>query len=465
MRQYSNSDAEANIDKVVAAAELSAGIYSRAPEFKTWAANNGYTDVEVFSPDDLQIGICRKDGNIFISCRGTVPTEFGNFLRDIDIRQCDDPRAIPDGKVHHGFCASLDHIADEATKHALYDKIENYLKQHDPEHNAVITLTGHSLGAAMSTEVLRRLQRDGVPSKRIESITFGEPTSENIPSATGTNEFDVTLRLRVVNGNPDSPLNDLVTQVPPTLSHSGSAMHLVGNGKFEVTNNEPRISFLGGLLGRIIPNRSRRADASPRFERDSFEAQAFGLDTRWRDQVAESPMPAPTKDYELILEGLCQKNGSDPADPKLQYMAQLLAETHAATKLDRRRNGDGDQPQFSPMIAGGAAMIVAIATKEALGNHGMSRYLKQLRAIQHKHDPVQPESGIRHSAPQYAPMPESFSGPSSMAYRNAPPDAIKQEFPGLYAAETAMEQKMDQAIEDAWMVDQGYGSPARSPRR
>jgi hypothetical protein len=94
------------------------------------------------------------DGDAWVVFRGTVPGDFADLGTDLDAR----PVAWPEGgNVHAGFAAAFASIGGE---------IADWLEQHAP--GAALTLTGHSLGAALATLAMSRWR-----ARRL--VTFGCP--------------------------------------------------------------------------------------------------------------------------------------------------------------------------------------------------------------------------------------------------------------------------------------------------
>jgi len=94
------------------------------------------------------------DGSAYVVFRGTVPGDFKDLGTDLNARPVPWPKG---GRVHAGFAAAFASIGAE---------IEEWLGQHAP--SAPLTLTGHSLGAALATLGMSRWH-----ARRL--VTFGCP--------------------------------------------------------------------------------------------------------------------------------------------------------------------------------------------------------------------------------------------------------------------------------------------------
>lgn len=141
-----------------------------------------------------------EDRRQFISVRGTDNVK--NVLQDADyLRVVDTRLGIP---VHRGFDADTRAVLDDLRPHLQRDY--------------TIYLTGHSLGAAISTLLMMYLDTEGY---RVEkSINFGQPKLTN---ESGAQTFAGLNLLRVVDANDVVPVLPTAT---PLDSIGGIYTHL-----------------------------------------------------------------------------------------------------------------------------------------------------------------------------------------------------------------------------------------------
>lgn len=133
-------------------------------------------------------GFCAIDADrhAVIAFRGTQPDSFKDFMSDA--------RFLPTawrgrGSVHRGFAETLD---------AVLPQIEAWLTEMRP---ARLTITGHSLGAALAT-LMAALRPEA------ELVTFGSPR-------VGNGEFAAAFAGRSMRRYVDC--GDIVTLVPPAI--------------------------------------------------------------------------------------------------------------------------------------------------------------------------------------------------------------------------------------------------------
>jgi len=148
----------------------------------------GYTGHKFFDIDGAQCHAVWDKENYVLCFRGTEPSEVSDILADLN--------AIPRGSetkgwVHSGFRNELDKLWESIVAH-LNSKTHQKKK---------LYITGHSLGAAMSTIATSRIEQH----RKVEGLyTFGSPRA-------GTRKFVKAIETphyRVVNNN------DIVTSVP-----------------------------------------------------------------------------------------------------------------------------------------------------------------------------------------------------------------------------------------------------------
>ena len=174
-------------------AKFSQFAYLDEPEGKAEFAKLGY-DATLIDHNGSQAYFISDGVDLIVSCRGTQPTEWADIKADLDARLVLSSTGI--GYVHHGFKTSVDNIWP-----GLIDKIKNYGK------DRTIWCTGHSLGAAMTTILSYKLQRDPTLPNPQALFTFGSPRVGNKTYIKAMEDSGL-LHFRFVNNT------DMVPRVP-----------------------------------------------------------------------------------------------------------------------------------------------------------------------------------------------------------------------------------------------------------
>lgn len=147
-----------------------------------------------------------------ISIRGTANK--ANAIEDAEYIQTDNTRL--DIFVHSGFLHSTQ---------AVYDALLPQLKK-----DYTLRLTGHSLGAAISTLLLMFLEKDGYTLG--PSINFGQP---KVTNRAGGKKYNFLPLLRVVDKNdivPLIPVNTLLASIHGDYEHFGEEVILLDGQYF-----------------------------------------------------------------------------------------------------------------------------------------------------------------------------------------------------------------------------------------
>lgn len=184
--------------------ELSGGAYSDLqPVCKTMKVElieNKNTDTECF--------VRIIGNNVIIAFRGTDSKI--NWISNF----CFEKKIIPYGnsdsniRVHRGFLEN-------------YKSIRQTIHKMIPHNSCKITVTGHSLGAALAVLCAIDLQYN-FENHDIEVYLFGCPRVGNAAFAKSYNKR-IFKTLRVSNGN------DIVTKIPPAIfgfRHVGTEIHI-----------------------------------------------------------------------------------------------------------------------------------------------------------------------------------------------------------------------------------------------
>jgi len=137
---------------------------------------------------------------ILIAFRGSQT--FSNWIHDFEFWPSDYP-GVPGARIHHGFYSAYLAVQDQVEK-TVAQLVKLY--PHLP-----VTVTGHSLGAALSVACAMELMRKNVvPGERLTVINIGLPRVGNKPFATYFDQH-VSNHYRIVNQR------DIVPHFPPEI--------------------------------------------------------------------------------------------------------------------------------------------------------------------------------------------------------------------------------------------------------
>ena len=157
--------------------------------------------------EDIQYFVERNATQQVVSIRGTANLD--NAFEDAEYAESENPQL--DIYVHRGF--------DKAATQ-LYRELVSELDKAKP-----LILTGHSLGAAISTLLMMYLHHDGFSLG--PSINFGQP---KITNRHGADKYSFLPLLRVVDENDVVPLvppNDLIDAIHGGYQHLGPELMLL----------------------------------------------------------------------------------------------------------------------------------------------------------------------------------------------------------------------------------------------
>ncbi|MEO1080308.1 MAG: lipase family protein [Pseudomonadota bacterium] len=203
----------------------------------------------------------------FVTVRGTANLE--NALQDLTYLRAED--SALGISVHRGF---------DRDARLVFADLKPHLKD-----GYVIHVTGHSLGAAISTLLMMYLDKEGY---RVgSSINFGQPKLTN---GEGADAFAHLKLLRVVDGNdlvPTLPTSTPLDSIGGLYTHLGSELTLLDGGYFAyLDQQEARSSSRGNFwkdlgeesitahevshyLERIMPKRTQ-SEQVPYGEREDY---------------------------------------------------------------------------------------------------------------------------------------------------------------------------------------------------
>ncbi|HEV8582865.1 MAG TPA: lipase family protein [Thermoanaerobaculia bacterium] len=169
----------------------------------------GFNVVSYFARGSTQAFAARnaESDTALVAFRGTEPDDVMDLADDLNALWTAWPQG---GRVHKGFKRALELVRKD---------VVNWIEQHRPRR---LLLTGHSLGAALSTLLASLRNPDRL-------VTFGSP-------AVGDHDFAATLPANTARRYVDCC--DLVTRVPPEnfgFEHVGTRLYI-------------------NSLGQVIPN-------------------------------------------------------------------------------------------------------------------------------------------------------------------------------------------------------------------
>ena len=153
-----------------------------------------------------------EQGRQWVTVRGT--DNWKNAIEDAEyLRHSDSELGIA---VHRGF---------DADAQAIYADLKPRL---NPDY--VTCLTGHSLGAAVSTLLMMYLHQDGF--QLAESINFGQP---KVTNAAGVKRYEALPLLRIVDGRdvvPLLPADTVLDSMGGEYAHLGQEVILLDGPYF-----------------------------------------------------------------------------------------------------------------------------------------------------------------------------------------------------------------------------------------
>lgn len=176
-----------------------------------------------YDRDGSQAYIVENDNDLIIACRGTEPKEWSDIKTDLNIDRVSSKSG--QGLVHQGFRDYTDKIWEPVKTHVLKNLNKN------------VWLTGHSLGAAMSTLMAKRLVLDPLNVEIQALFTFGSP---RVGDRKYINQFNnKVVHHRWVNDG------DIVTKIPfsPWYYHCGKKHH-IGQDGLIIKNVEDKNTIL-----------------------------------------------------------------------------------------------------------------------------------------------------------------------------------------------------------------------------
>jgi len=210
-------------------AEHAVAVYDLSNGYERWCRNRGFSGADTIVRGCTQIGIAYQPERIVIAARGS--SQLGDWLDDFlpfrvrwITRTYADGHTLAPGRIHLGFRTQIERVAIE-----LIATVRE-LRQRYPD--AVVQVTGHSLGAALASLIRVLLEHDYIPVD--VTYTFESP---RVGNATWAQWYDASFgdnSFRVANVNAGE--QDIVTRVPLSRlgwRHVGRPIILCGGKAFE----------------------------------------------------------------------------------------------------------------------------------------------------------------------------------------------------------------------------------------
>jgi triacylglycerol lipase len=213
-------------------ARLSNLAYEKPSDAQKLFKKAGFDQSVFYSNDGSNAYVIETKDDIVVVCRGTEVKEWDDIKADLSIALV--PSRTGNGRVHRGFRTYTDKV---------WEPIKSHLKQ---SRDKMMWFTGHSLGAAMATLMVRRCILDKDLSTPVALFTYGSP---RVGDRTYIDEFNhLITHHRWVNDG------DIVTKspLPPLYYHCGVMHHIDKSGKVTV-NFDRKISW-SRVLSLLLPH-------------------------------------------------------------------------------------------------------------------------------------------------------------------------------------------------------------------
>ncbi len=233
---FNNNATSFDLTNAVFLAKLAkiAYINFKSNDFKNQLNTLGFdsSHFRTYDKDDTQALIIFDDEKIILAFRGTEPDSLRDWVTDAQVRKT----AGVYGRVHRGFSKALNYVWED-----MEEEVEKLLD----EKRRKIWITGHSLGAALATLAMARLNALGEDIPLAGLYTFGQPRTGGKNFAKKFNSELKDISYRVVNNN------DVVTRVPPRdfgYSHIGQLEYIDSDGEI---HSDGSLSWWGKFWDRI----------------------------------------------------------------------------------------------------------------------------------------------------------------------------------------------------------------------
>lgn len=225
-------------------AEHAVAIYDLSNGYERWSRGHAFTGADTIERGATQIGISYSAERIIVAARGS--SQFVDWLDNfLPIRLS--WSHVVRGRIHLGFRLQAQRVA-----HEVLATIQELRRTYP---NAIVYVTGHSLGGALASLMTCVLGADGIPVAA--TYTFESPRVGNSEWALWYDDAYGSKTFRIANSN--SGEQDIVTRLPLSRlgwRHVGRPILLSGPYAFEseamweIERKKHPISFLENL--RVI---------------------------------------------------------------------------------------------------------------------------------------------------------------------------------------------------------------------
>ena len=174
------------------------GVDNWSFKYANWGGMVALNATSFYGPDTDTNGYVGYDGHasIWVSFAGTDPLSIRSWIDDLNFPKTTDHPACDGCKVHEGFLASWTEVSWQVTA-----QLKSLVKKYP---GAKIHLTGHSLGAAMSTLALVDLILVFGADKFGAVYNFGSPRIGNAAFSKHIASIDVEV-FRSTHGHDPVP--------------------------------------------------------------------------------------------------------------------------------------------------------------------------------------------------------------------------------------------------------------------
>lgn len=176
---------------------------------------------------DIHFGIFLFKDKLVLSYQGTY--DWNEVIADLDIKQVSIDEEYPDILVHEGFLNAY-----KTSEYIILDYIKEYINRY-PNNN--IYITGHSLGAAIST-LSTFFLHEKFKNKNIHCVTFGCPKIGNKNFVEYYNK-NISNNIQFINNE------DIIPTLPPLPNYSLlKPIYVIKKGKIIKDDNSKRITTM-----------------------------------------------------------------------------------------------------------------------------------------------------------------------------------------------------------------------------
>jgi hypothetical protein len=253
-------------------AQCSSDAYQAPVDIESDLKKRGYQEVAFLSFKSLAGYVAFLDETAVVVFRGTIPSDFPNWLTNLDTRS----EKTDHGNVHAGFWSAYGSMHEQLTKVLKAKKTKR------------IWITGHSLGGAMAAICSYRLST--IENLEIAGLmTFGQP---KVGSKAFCDHMESQLAGRVVYFVNET---DMVTRIPPNFDQFGSLVWYTAGG---IRRSKPKEKPVQVRYGQAP------GDVQELKDEDYFEIPAMSqeeFEQMKRDMMPQEVRHSP--DGEPLLQG------------------------------------------------------------------------------------------------------------------------------------------------------------------